>query len=99
MAPELIGRAWRDKRLLYAGPDAPVLLANSDWAAAVARAALAVGVTPPIERFRLGFPLQTFRPRDRQACRETLGLPLDRFIVVASAAALLEPRKGAGAVA
>ena len=95
LAPERIGRAWRDKRLLYAGADAPILLANSDWAEATARAALAGAVVPAIERIRLGFPLETFRPRDRRLCRERLGLPQDRFIVVVSAAALLEPRKGA----
>jgi glycosyltransferase involved in cell wall biosynthesis len=95
LAPDRIGRAWQDKRLLYAGAGAPVLLANSEWAEATARAALAGGIMPAIERFRLGFPLETFRPRDRAACRERLGLPQDRFIVVISAAALLEPRKGA----
>lgn len=95
LAPDRIGRAWQDKRLLYAGPTAPVLLANSDWAEQRARSALQDGVAPPIERFRLGFPLDVFRPRDRRTCRERSGLPLDRFIVAISATALLEPRKGA----
>jgi glycosyltransferase involved in cell wall biosynthesis len=100
LAPDRIARAWRDKRLLYAASQAPVLLANSDWALATARAALAGDADPPsravtVERIRLGFPLDIFRPRDRRACRDRLGLPQDRFIVVASAASLLEPRKGA----
>ncbi len=95
LAPDRIARAWHDKRLLHAGPAAPVLLANSDWAEQMARAALYSSGLPPIERFRLGFPLDIFRPRDRRACRERLGLPLDRFIVAISATALLEPRKGA----
>jgi glycosyltransferase involved in cell wall biosynthesis len=95
LAPDRIGRAWQDKRLLYAGPAAPVLLANSDWAEQRARSALAGSGAPPIERFRLGFPLDIFRPRDRRTCRERSGLPIDRFIVAVSATALLEPRKGA----
>ena len=95
LAPDRIARAWRDKRLLYAGGDAPVILANSDWAADTARTALAATGVPPIERFRLGFPLDLFRPRDRRQCRDRLSLPQDRFIVVVSAATLLEPRKGA----
>jgi len=96
LEPERIARAWRDKRLLYASAAAPVLLANSDWTEATARSALGPGFAPPIERIRLGFPLETFRPRDRRQCRQVLDLPPDRFIVVASAASLLEPRKGAG---
>ncbi|MEA2754453.1 MAG: hypothetical protein QOJ54_742, partial [Aliidongia sp.] len=95
LEPDRIARAWRDKRLLYAVADAPVLLANSDWTEATARAALAATGARPIERLRLGFPLATFRPRDRRHCRDRLDLPHDRFIVVASAASLLEPRKGA----
>lgn len=94
LAPDRIARAWRDKRLLYAGARPPVLLANSAWTEATMRAALGEGSAAPVERIRLGFPLEVFRPRDRADCRDRLGLPHDRFIVVASAASLLEPRKG-----
>jgi glycosyltransferase involved in cell wall biosynthesis len=95
LAPALIERAWRDRRLLYGAAAPPILLANSAWAEGVARAALGAAA-PPIERIRLSFPLDLFRPRDRARCRELLGLPQDRFIILASAASLLEPRKGAG---
>ena len=49
-----------------------------------------------MEVFRLSFPLDVFIPRNRQVCRETLGLPLDRFIVLLPAS-LDDPRKGARA--
>ncbi len=46
---------------------------------------------PWAEAIRSSFPLDIFRPRNRQACRENLGLPMDRFLI------LLPPaRDGAG---
>jgi len=44
---------------------------------------------------RYGLPIETFRPRDRKRCRELLGLPQDRFIVLFSASSLDDRRKGA----
>jgi len=102
LPPAEIAEAWLKKRLLLGFEARPALLANSEWTAAFARRALAgasnFGPTAPsIEVFRLSFPLDVFRPRNRQACREQLGLPLDRFIVLLPAS-LDDPRKGARAL-
>ena len=102
LPPAEIAEAWLKKRLLLSAENRPALLANSEWTAAFARQALAgasvsIQTSPPIEVFRLSFPLDVFRPRNRQACREQLGLPLDRFIVLLPAS-LDDPRKGARAL-
>jgi hypothetical protein len=63
-----------------------MLLANSQWAADYARRALAAAgkSCPPIETFRLGFPLDVFQPLDKKLCRRILGLPQDRFVLLAT---------------
>jgi glycosyltransferase involved in cell wall biosynthesis len=95
LAPELIAPAWAAKRALLAGESAPVLLANSASAADFARSAFASpAARPPIEDIRLGIPLDIYRPQSREACRKRFGLPLDRTILLFSAAAPTDRRKG-----
>ena len=53
---------------------------------------------PAIERISYGFPVDLFRPRDRQVCREILNLPRDKFIVLFPASSILDDRKGADQV-
>lgn len=101
LAPSKIARAWRKKRDVLGAKSRPALLANSEWTAAFARKALEASFTagraPSVELFHLSFPLDVFRPRDKQSCRERFGLPLDRFLVLLPAS-LDETRKGARAV-
>lgn len=87
LAPEKIAGAWRRKRQLLAAGTPPMLLANSRWTAEFASRALSQeSAMPapevPVAEFRLCFPLDVFRPLDRQACREALGLPADAFVVL-----------------
>jgi len=98
LPPEEIAGAWAKKRLLLGAPTGPALLASSQWAEGMVRRAFAATPnpsyrTPPIARFRLSFPLEVFRPRDKAMCREALGLPDDRFIVFLTGA-ISDPRKG-----
>jgi glycosyltransferase involved in cell wall biosynthesis len=101
LAPSKIADAWRKKRYLLGTKSRPALLANSEWTAAFARRALApsftAGRAPSVEVFRLSFPLDVFRPRNKQSCRERFGLPPDRFLVLLPAS-LDEARKGARSV-
>lgn len=99
LPPAEIGEAWLKKRLLLSSNARPALLANSEWTAAFARKALAPAPdsnqpAPSIAVFQLSFPLDVFHPRNRRDCRERLGLPIDRFIVLLPAS-LDDPRKGA----
>lgn len=94
LAPEKIAEAWSDKRLVLSAEHAPVLLAQSRWTFEVAREAFAGAKEPRIDQISIGLETDIFRPRDRQACRERLGLPLDRFVVVFAAVSLRDARKG-----
>uniref|UniRef100_Q02BE6 Glycosyl transferase, family 2 n=1 Tax=Solibacter usitatus (strain Ellin6076) TaxID=234267 RepID=Q02BE6_SOLUE len=96
LAPAEIAESWSKKRAILGAARRPVLLANSQWTAEFARNAFANGSggdVPSIDICQLSFPLDIFRPRDRRACRETLGLPLDRFIILLPAS-LEDQRKG-----
>ena len=98
LPPAEIADAWLKKRLLLGAPARPMLLANSEWTAAFARRALPAasfpeGHPPSVETIQLSFPLDVLRPRDQRDCREQLGLPLDRFLILLPAS-LEDPRKG-----
>ncbi|MEX2220088.1 MAG: glycosyltransferase [Phycisphaerales bacterium] len=97
LAPDQVRPAWEAKRLALSSAPGLALWANSDWALARAREALGApgalrGPAPVAIRF--GFELDTFRPRDKGACRDVLGLPRDRFIIMTSASSVSDPRKG-----
>jgi glycosyltransferase involved in cell wall biosynthesis len=98
LAPEKISGAWWKKRLAFGEPGGPAILASTAWAAEIARKTFAAAAhdhqrTPGIAEFHLSFPLEVFRPRDKRTCRETFGLPADRFLVLL-AGSVLDPRKG-----
>jgi glycosyltransferase involved in cell wall biosynthesis len=87
LAPQEIADAWMKKRAILRSDSRPVLLANSHWTAAFARHLFEQPLrpgeqTPLVETFQYAFPLDMFRPRDKRACREALGLPLGRFIIL-----------------
>jgi glycosyltransferase involved in cell wall biosynthesis len=94
-------RAWLAKRRLISGGRTPLLLTNSRWLLSRLRQTLAApgalpdGAPPPrSDWIRFGFELGVFRPRGRNACRDMLGLPRDRFVILTAAASLEDRRKG-----
>lgn len=94
-ASEIAG-AWKTKQAFLRN-SAPLLLANSQWTADYVSQALAGGQTgnsARIETIQLSFDLDTFHPLDRKLCRETLGLPPDKFIILMTSE-FNDPRKGA----
>jgi glycosyltransferase involved in cell wall biosynthesis len=97
LPPLQIADAWSKKRLAFAQPQGPAILASSQWAGEIAtnafRAVSDAVPRPPIVPFQLSFPLDVFRPRDKRMCREVFGLPQDRFIILL-AASLSDVRKG-----
>lgn len=96
LEPDKIAGAWERKQKLLFSENRLALLGNSEWACSWARSAMETTgggrKGRPVERFRLSFPLDIFRPKDRQTCRAVLGLPPDRFIVLLSGD-LHDPRK------
>ena len=95
LEPDRVERAWNAKRRVLALSDRLTLLANSRWTLDRARHALRLMDRPPaMDWITYGLDTGVFRPRDRAACRESLGLPDDRFIVMTSASSLADERKG-----
>lgn len=98
--PLQIAPAWQAKQAALHGHAAITPVANSRWAQNLAQNAL-LRTTPPghapraVYRFRLGLPADVFKPRNKALCREILGLPQDRFIVMIASAAVADPHKGA----
>jgi hypothetical protein len=94
LAPPLIAPAWAAKRRLLKSPQAPLLLANSDWTAAELRRAFGDGAASPgIVPITLGVGSE-FVPADKRECRRLLSLPERAFIILLSATSLSDPRKG-----
>jgi glycosyltransferase involved in cell wall biosynthesis len=102
LEPKRIFEAWTARRRMLTGAHPPFLLTDSEWVLSEARKAFPGGCdasglerrVPPMAAIRYGFPLDVFRPRDQQLCRELLGLPADRFILLTSASTVTDPRKG-----
>ena len=96
--PELrraeIAPAWREKRDFLSDRPAPLLLANSEWVAAVSREALGEALADRVACIDLAFPTQVFAPGDRTALRRGLGLPLDDILIMFAAVVADEPIKG-----
>ncbi len=101
LAPSAIPGAWRAKQRLLTATSQLALAVNSRWmlgqVGRVAEAARAAPEAPARQArlLHLGVPFEVFHPRDMTLCREALGLPQDRFIVLFSASSLSDPRKGA----
>ncbi|AUN33919.1 hypothetical protein C0V82_26275 (plasmid) [Niveispirillum cyanobacteriorum] len=97
LPPDGIAPAFADKHALLTGPEAPTLLAASNWMAGFLRSAFIrkpPADRPGIETFRLGLDTARFRPVDRRTARQLLRLPEDRFIVMFGACDVNDPRKG-----
>lgn len=95
---KLVRPMWETKRrVLSSSPDL-YLWANSNWALGKVNEALAsMGLEtnrPRPQTITFGLNLDVFRPRDKAACREALGLPQDKFIIMSSSSSVADPRKG-----
>ena len=95
---EKIAPAWETKRRMLESSPGLFLWANSRWAQRKAEEVLRTfgpaAPRPAIDTIKFGFELGTFKPHDKAAARDALGLPQDRFIIMSSASSLADPRKG-----
>lgn len=97
MPPEAVAAAWESKRRILTTSPHLTVMGNSRWMLNQARRAIAElpkDQRPATDWVKFGLNLEVFRPRDRRDCREALGLPQDKFIVMSSAASLADERKG-----
>lgn len=93
LSPVLIAPAWRERRSVLREARHLVGVSPSRWLAEKASEGLwrerAVEVIP------YGLPLGAFRPADRRAARQALGLETTGPVLLATAARFDDPRKGA----
>ncbi|MDA8381607.1 MAG: glycosyltransferase [Betaproteobacteria bacterium] len=97
LAPARIANAWRRKRAFLASENRPFSLAPSQWAYDTTRHALSTLDSPgPVNagKFRLGAPVHSFKPMDREAARRKFGIAPSKFVIAFGAAALGDERKG-----
>ena len=92
LAPPLIAGAWQLRRDIFGGPRGIDVVANSHWNKRMFRTALPV--SPPVEAIHLGADEFVFKPGDKLAARQRLGLPLEKPVVLCAAVNFQEPRKG-----
>lgn len=93
LPPALIRSAWQTRRDLFGGPHGLEVVANSQWSKRMFQTALPAGLH--VATVYLGADDQVFRPGDKFAARNNLGLPADKPIVLCAAVNFQEPRKGA----
>ncbi len=101
LPPDRIAPAWQAKQDLITNCPGVVLAANSNWLGEMAKSVLSAiakkGVHPKtvVRVIHYGLPLEIFRPRDRQFCRDLLGLPQDKFLLLFACTNVSDNRKGA----
>ncbi|MGQ0615837.1 MAG: glycosyltransferase [Acidimicrobiia bacterium] len=86
------GFEWKLKDRIWAASQV-VVVSPTEWLAGLARQSM-------LGRFEVrviphGLDTDVFVPRDQQACRQALGLPLDAVVVLFTAASVADRRKGA----
>ena len=90
---ELIPDAWKNKRLLVSKHPNIRLLANSLWTEKMFKDGI-MDMSHRIHRITYGVNPDVFKPQNRAQLRRELGLPLDKFIILFSAANIQDTRKG-----
>lgn len=101
LAPDLIADAWESKRRVISSASRLILAGDSRFVAHAASGALATDgactrtlAKPQVTWLKYGFETDALYPRDKALCRELLGLPKDRFLIMSSASSLDDERKG-----
>jgi glycosyltransferase involved in cell wall biosynthesis len=85
---------WRRKRKAYARIQHLRIAADSDWLAACARESALLG-SRTVETVHYGLDTERFRPLDKRAAREILGVPHDKTLILFGAInATADERKG-----
>jgi glycosyltransferase involved in cell wall biosynthesis len=86
--------AWENKRRTYQRIKDLTIVTPSRWLADCARQSALFG-DREVVTIKTGCDIETFYPREQEACRKVLGLPADKMIILAGATSLRGPWKGA----
>ena len=92
LAPALIADAWQTRRDIFGGVNGIEVVANSYWSKKMFLTALPA--CPHVEPIYLSADEFVFKPGDKLAARQRLGLPNDKPVVLCAAVNFQEPRKG-----
>lgn len=92
LAPQRVAHSWHERRVVLAELPEIVGVTPSAWLAAEARRGL--WREHRVEVISNGLPLDVFRPIERAAAREALGITGEGPLVLASTPDLRDPRKG-----
>lgn len=94
--PAEIGPAFSAKRSFLSQARRLSIMANSDWAAERAQLALSTGAGQqiPVNRIKLGFPVEVFDAIDRAQARAAFGVPEGAVCLAFSSSSLSDSRKG-----
>jgi tetratricopeptide (TPR) repeat protein/glycosyltransferase involved in cell wall biosynthesis len=102
LAPEKIQPTFERKRQLLVNNDNLLVLGNSQWTTDWARQALQFSLSQQqqdlpkkrIQKITLGIDTEVFKPRDKKYCRQRLGLPQEKFIILTGSTSITDERKG-----
>ncbi|MDP2136958.1 MAG: glycosyltransferase [Candidatus Didemnitutus sp.] len=92
LEPALIAGAWQIRREIFAGPRGVEVVANSRWSRDMFKTALPA--CRSVVTIELGADEFVFKPGEKDAAREQLGLPVDKPVVLCAAVNFQEDRKG-----
>ena len=92
LAPSLIAGAWQIRREIFGGPLGVEVIANSRWNRHMFRAA--IPNCRRVETIELGADEFVYKPGDKVAARQHLGIPDGKPVVLCAAVNFQEERKG-----
>jgi hypothetical protein len=92
LGPELIAGQWRLRRDIFNRTSKVEIVANSHWTKSMLTSALPAFQSG--ETVYLGADENVFRPGDKKAARQHLGLPKNKPIVLCAAVSFKDRRKG-----
>lgn len=92
---DFTGYMWRRKKELFAAGAPKIIVTPSDWLTEQAKASY-FGAYPCVTIHNGIDAVNTFYPRDREACRKKYGYGPEEKLVLGIAVGYHDPRKGAG---
>jgi glycosyltransferase involved in cell wall biosynthesis len=92
LAPEMIAPAWRERGLIFTGPQRIPLVGNSHWIRNMA--VQRFGATATTEVVHLGLDHEMFAPMPKSIAQRLLGISGDKVIIAMGAVDLHNPWKG-----
>jgi glycosyltransferase involved in cell wall biosynthesis len=83
---------WQLKKWAYANSNIKAVVTASRWLMDLLQQSILSHI--PIHHIPYGLDLDVFEPLDRDACRQVLGIPLDKKVLIFGVPSLSDSRKG-----